>query len=358
LALWLVRTGRHGEHFAKFVADNRIYLTWGGLDVNLGALASKADLSTLLSERYPSFGPVKLANHTGQIWRFVHELQPNDWVVVPDKNAGAINIAAIGGDYTFNSQGPDPYFHYRDVTWVASDVPRTNFPKDILFSFGGLMTIYKVTRHNAEARVRAMQQSAWKAQDIQPISVNGADADDVESQPDIAQLASDEIAKLIIARFKGHGLARLVDGVLRAQGYTTFVSPEGADKGVDILAGSGELGFGALSLCVQVKSGDSPLDRPTLDQLIGTMQNVGAKNGLLVSWGGFKQTIRREEPSQFFRVRLWDQSRLITEILECYDRLDEELRAELPLKRVWTVARDSTDDGEDEQGAAAALVPG
>ena len=36
------------------------------------------------------------------------------------------------------------------------------------------------------------------------------------------------------------------------------------------------MGFGEPRVCVQVKSGDSALDRPTLDQLIGVMQNVQA----------------------------------------------------------------------------------
>ncbi len=33
-------------------------------------------------------------------------------------------------------------------------------------------------------------------------------------------------------------MARLVDAVLRATGYTTYLSPEGPDKGVDLLAPS------------------------------------------------------------------------------------------------------------------------
>jgi restriction system protein len=80
------------------------------------------------------------------------------------------------------------------------------------------------------------------------------------------------------------------------------------------------------------------------------MQNVGANQGLLASWGGFKQSIRREEPNQFFRVRLWDQQRLIEEILESCERMTEDLRAELPLKRIWTLAR-----GADETSADADL---
>ena len=44
-----------------------------------------------------------------------------------------------------------------------------------------------------------------------------------------------------------------------------------------------------------MKSGDSAIDRPTLDQLIGTMQNVQAHQGLLVSWAGFKSSVDKEK---------------------------------------------------------------
>jgi restriction system protein len=146
---------------------------------------------------------------------------------------------------------------------------------------------------------------------------------------------------------KGHGMAALVEAVLKAQGYTTFLSPEGPDYGVDILAAPGPLGFGQPRIVVQVKSGDTPIDRAAVDQLIGTMQNVHADQGLFVSWSGFKSSVDKEKARQFFRVRLWDQNALIDEILHNYDKLDEDLRAELPLKRIWTVAQteQTTSDG-------------
>ena len=75
-----------------------------------------------------------------------------------------------------------------------------------------------------------------------------------------------------------------------------------------------------------------------MNQLIGSMQNVQADQGLLVSWGGFKSSVDREVPAQFFRVRLWDQDDLIRELLAHYDKLDESLRADLPLKRIWMIA--------------------
>jgi restriction system protein len=37
-------------------------------------------------------------------------------------------------------------------------------------------------------------------------------------------------------------------------------------------------------------------------------------------------------------VRLWTQKELLEQLFTHYDHLDEDLKAELPLKRIWTVA--------------------
>lgn len=344
MALWLIRAGRHGEHEQRFLDESRVYITWHGLDANLGELKDIKALRTTLRSRYPDFGDKKIINNASQMWPFVTEMKSGDWAVVPAKSKAAIHIAEIAGPYVHNPTGPDPYFHYRKVKWIAKDIPRQQFAQDLLYSFGAFMTICEIRRNDAEARVRAMAVNGWKDQNLnkaasavhnsEPKSTSGQDAGAV----DLEQLALDAIAKLILAKFKGHGLATLVDAILRAQGYTTHLSPPGADKGVDILAAPEPLGFGQPRLCVQVKSEQNPIDRPTLDQLIGAMQNFHADQGLLVAWGGFKSSVQKELPAQFFRVRLWDQQTLIQELVDNYERLDADIRAELPLKRIWTVA--------------------
>lgn len=338
MALWLVRAGSHGEHEAKFLDEKRVYVTWDELNYDLAKLKSQAELRTLLHDVYPASGDKKIINHASQIWPFVADMKEGDWVILPSKFKRGIHVAEITGPYRYNPGGPDPYFHWRPVNWIATDVPRSNFSQDLLDSFGAFMSICEVKRNDAEKRVRAMAAKGWRgsAPALAPTGTPAADAAD--GGIDIEQAARDSIAKLIIAKFKGHGLTRLVDALLKAQGYTTYVSPPGPDKGIDILAGSGPLGFGEMRLCVQVKSTADPVDTPTLHQLVGSMQNVGAAQGLLVSWGGFKQSVYREEASQFFRVRLWDQQVLIEELLNHYDKLDEDVRAEIPLKRIWTIA--------------------
>ena len=184
-----------------------------------------------------------------------------------------------------------------------------------------------------------MRANGWKPETISAATKTTAPATDEGAEDtNLEDLAHDQIAQLISARFKGHGLTRLVEAILKAQGYTTYRSPEGADGGADILAGAGPLGFGAPRLCVEVKSESSPIDRPTVDKLLGAVSKFGADEGLFVSWSGFKSNVQKELAASFFKVRLWTQKELLEQLFAHYDHLDEDLKAELPLKRVWMVA--------------------
>lgn len=341
MALWLVRAGSHGEYEQKFLEESRIFLTWDGLSHELSGMEDRGQLRALLEDVYSDAPKGRIRNYVGQIWAFSQSIAVGDWVILPSKQKPAIHVAEVKGNYTFNPEGEDPFFHYREIEWIAQDVPRTNFDQDLLYSFGAFMTVCQVSRNDAEVRVRNMAKNGWKSSGPKlgiPEKTEEENADNSGVLEDLAQAARDQLARLIIQRFQGHGMTRLVDAVLRARGYTTYMSPEGPDKGVDILAAPEPMGFGEPRVCVQVKSSDSALDRPTLDQLIGVMQNVQASHGLLVSWGGFKSSVDKEEATQFFRVRLWNQADLIDQVLAQYDKLDEDIRTELPLKRIWIVA--------------------
>jgi len=42
-----------------------------------------------------------------------------------------------------------PYCHYRDVDWLAKDIPRDRFDQDILYSLGAFMTVCRINKNNA-----------------------------------------------------------------------------------------------------------------------------------------------------------------------------------------------------------------
>jgi restriction system protein len=346
MAVWLVRAGGHGEYQDKFLSEKRVYVTWDNLDVDLTSLPDRDALIAALEQRYPASKPKALINNASQIWPFAHEMQKGDWVVLPLKAQRAIQIGELTGDYTFESAGPSPFFHWRAVKWIGEAIPRSHFGKDLLNTFGAFMTICRVQKNQAEERLKAMRKNGWQPESVAQVlapTAPTAEADEADDL-DLEERARDGIARLIVSRFKGHDLTRLVEGILRAQGYTTWRSPAGADGGADILAGAGPLGFGSPRLVIEVKSGQSPIDRPTVDKLLGSVSKFGANEGLFVSWSGFKNNVLKELAGSFFRVRLWSQTELLDALYEVYGKLDPDLRAELPLKQVWTVALADEDD--------------
>lgn len=265
MAVWLVRAGRRGEHEQKFFADSRIYLTWDELEDDLTSLKDKSAVRERLQRAYPNETVARITNWTGQVSAFLFGMSSRDIVAVPRKTKAAFGIGEIQNSYQYDRRADMPYRHSRNVKWLNVDVPRSAFDKDLLFSLGAITTISGVRKDRAEERIRAYAQGVRSGQP----GPEGAEELDSSESVDLERLGRDLIATYIIQKFKGHGLARLVEAVLKAQGYSTLTSPPGPDKGIDILAAPGPLGFGRPRICVQVKSQESPVDTPTLNQLIG-----------------------------------------------------------------------------------------
>lgn len=340
--VWLVRAGKHGQYEQKFLQEKKIYVTWDGLTVDLVSLANRDQLVGEMEGKYPTVKKKTLINWASQVWPFAFGMQIGDWVIIPSKSQPSLYIGEITGDYQYHSDGPNPFFHSRSIKLIGDGIPRSHFGQDILYSLGAFLTICRIKRNNAVERLMAMRAQQWAPESVaiiagQKSSASAVEADD-SSEVDLQELAQDQIATLIEARFKGHSFTRLVDALLQAEGYTTWVSPEGADGGVDILVGSGAMGFDEPRICVEVKSGSSPIDRPTVDKLLGAMSKFNATQGLFISWAGFKSNVQKDLAGSFFRLRLWGRTEFLEKLFLNYDKLPEDIRSELPLKRIWTVA--------------------
>lgn len=170
MALWMMRCGRRGQYEAKFLGDRQVYLTWDRLPRNLAELDSKEQVRAVLEEVYPESPRGKISNHTGQVWSFLRRMERGDWVVVPSKLKPAVHVGEIAGECQYDQSAESQFRHSRPVKWIAQDVPRSNFPKDILSSFGVLMTICRIGQHDAEVRVRAMAAQGWRRPPRHPCS--------------------------------------------------------------------------------------------------------------------------------------------------------------------------------------------
>jgi len=306
MTVWLVRAGRSGERETLALEQSLSVLGWQEMP-DLSNVNSKEALEVLIRDTYPDAGKRRIANWTTQLWAFRSRIQVDDLVTLPLKQQSAVAIGKITGSYKYRPDLPADSRHTRSTKWLKTDVPRSKFGQDLLYTLGAFLTVCKVERNNAEERIKAI--IAGQAPPAPVTSEGGVE----DGGPiDLEQYAQDDISAFIGQVFKGHELTRLVDEILMAQGYNTLVSPEGADGGIDIVAGAGPMGFDAPRLGVQVKSGDSPIDVKVLRELQGALKNFGADQGLLVSWGGFTGPLLKEARRLHFAIRLWDAGQVVT----------------------------------------------
>ncbi len=290
--------------------------------------------------------PDRPLNFAAQVNQFINVMRVGDIIVCPLKSSGTISIARVLGDY---KPAPDTGRPTRAVEWLKTDLPRDVFRQDLLYSFGAIMTVCEISRNNALGRVEHVISTGNDPGDgVRPAmkSKNTALAPDIASDAasdtpvDLDQIARDQIEKRIASIFTGHELTALVAAILRAQGMKVRVSPPGADAGIDLVAGCGPLGLESPRIVAQVKSGTMIIQQPDLQGLIGSVQDTQADYGLLVSWNGFTSPVRKRLNELYFRVRFWGRQELVDNLFSVYEDLPEEIRAELPLRRTWTLVPD------------------
>ena len=281
MSVWLVRAGKHGEIEDEVLNNGITAIGWMELP-DLSNIKSREELKDLFDKVYPGMKKRGKANEVGQVWTFMHRIKVGDLVVLPSKFRASIAIGNVTGPYKYRTDLSDNTFHTRTVDWITTDIPRTAFDQDILYSLGAFMTVCQIQRNNAEVRIKNILNGKPGGSGIE--KGNGTDTGDITDDVDVEGLSSDQIVDYVNRKFKGHDLSRLVEAVLQAQGYVTENAKPGADGGVDILAGTGPMGFGNPRICVQVKSSKTPVDVTILRSLQGAMSNFGAEQGLLVSW--------------------------------------------------------------------------
>ncbi len=338
---WVVRAGKDGENEDFALEMGVVVIGWDELG-DLSNVKGRDEVrEKLLATGYAEGG--RLLNHAGQIFRFVRSIDIGDLVVLPAKRTRTLAVGRCTGRYKFQPGNPDGCRHVRPVEWLLTEQPRSSLGQDLLHTLGGLHTVFSPSRNNAVARLAEFSRTGRDPELRQSGEVtqeDRTDSVDEEGAVDIEPLAIDGIAAHIAATFKAHGLERLVEAVLDAEGYVTFRSPAGPDGGVDVLAARGPLGFEPPRIAVQVKSGQKAVDGPTLRNLLGAAGSFGADQSLFVSWSGFNRGARRLARDQWFNLRIWDSADLIEKITENYDRLPKEIQAELPLKQIWVIAND------------------
>lgn len=344
MTAWLVRGGRLGE-WESWALENGV--AGGGFAQvpDISGCTSREEVVQILATALPEKSHKAHINYGGQLWSLRSRIQVGDIVVLPLRTRSrrlAIGRCTSGYKYLYSAEAGKR--HSIGVEWLRTDVARSDLKQDLLFSLGAFMTICEIARNDAEVRlVRVLDGGKDpgaglpdpRPQKSAPIDL---EPDSEPDQVDIETVALDSIRTRLIETFQSHQLATLVAAILGTKGLTCMVSEPGPDQGIDIVAGSGPLGLDSPRIVVQCKSSDSALDVAVVQRLQGALGTIGADQALLVAFGGLNRKASELLMNQQYKVKVWDADAVLNELLDVYDKVDEEIKEMLPLKQVWTLA--------------------
>ena len=355
--IWLIKLGRDGQ-FESVGLEHRA--------VALGFQPESEDMTGMSKEQIAEMVDKKGGRRSTkiQLQMFKCDMKVGDGVVVPLHNSlGKMAVGRIVGGYQYESVDPQDVepahaqevdsagspapvsaafgepVHRREVDWIVESMSKKSFGEHLKPFFDPRSTLRPI--RNPEARDRIRMLLASESTGDPQTAVDAPEDDGLASGVPLQLIAQEEIAERIHSRFRDEKLERLVAAVLEAEGYVTLQTPPSRpDQGVDVLAGHGPMGFDPPRICVQVKNTASPIDAPTVQQLHGAMTQFGADQSLFVSWSGYTSAAESEARRNFFTMRLWKARDVLDAVCRNYEKLPGDIRAEIPLKQVWTLVQE------------------
>lgn len=347
MTAWIVRGGKFGEREQSAIQSGVAGVGFHEVP-DMTTATSREDVRALIEAAFQGSPPMRLAIFTGQLWALRNSIHPGDLVVMPLKTSpGKLAMGVVSSGYAYRANEPDPDSrHTVGVDWKTDEISRALLKDDLLNTINGAMTVFQAAKNNAESRLRHLMEhgtdpgsnaSPNPAKAASPATSNGDDSVVDPNPAPTMDTIRDRVRTHLIEEFGQHKLTALVADILRAEGYTCHVSPEGPDGGVDILCGRGPLGLDTPTLIVEVKSEATPVGVQVLRGLQAAIGTHKATQGLLVAWGGLNKQAQAEHRTDRLRVGLWDSEQVLDRLFDTYERLPDATRARIPLRRAWVL---------------------
>ena len=324
----MVRAGTDNELAGRLHKKGVVAIGWSDLG-DLAPLNSRRALKTRYAEVYPEHSKHRRAGAAGQLLRFAHRMSAGDYVLTYLKAEREYLVGHIDGAYDYDTDVFEKdYPHVRPVDWIDR-ISRDAFSSPARNSLGSVLTVFSLDDYVDEIHALVTGE-ANEGEEAEAIEEKEEEAppffEDVKAQAD--ELIADRMHHLDPYDFQD-----LVAAVLRAMGFQAVSTPPGPDRGIDIVAHPDALGFETPLIKAQVKHRQSTTGGPEMRSFIGTLRT--GECGLFVSTGGFTRDAEQEAGRAHEPVTLLDRDAFIQLMLEHYEALESEYKAQIPLRRMW-----------------------
>ena len=323
--MWMVRAGRGAYAASDFREKNVVGIGWGGIDWT--QFKNRQAIFQKLEQQYPDLSPKQALAAASQIERFLRGLRLNDSILTYDPSTRTYLVGTIIGDSFFHSGEPADLPTRRQVKWTG-EISRDSLSVSTRNSLGAISTLFRVSDDGSKEISALVTGKTVAAQ----TTVQDEIAEEEDVLKDI-QARSHEFIKDRLSKLDWEEMQRLIAGLLRAMGYKTRVSPQGPDRGKDIIASPDGFGFESPRIVVEVKHRRGTMKSQDIRSFVGGRHKDD--KGLYVSTGGFTKDAQYEAERSSIPLTLMDLDDIAGAIIDHYEAMDSEIRVLLPLMRIY-----------------------
>ena len=126
--IWRMLTGEeNGKHEDQFLSTGKIYMCIDKSNFDCAKI-DRSEIQKRLEDNRP--GGSHLGHYAGFLHRFASEMRIGDYILLSlmKSKPRKINIGIIIGDYEYDSEEEEPYWHSRKVIWLEEYFPFDDVP--------------------------------------------------------------------------------------------------------------------------------------------------------------------------------------------------------------------------------------
>lgn len=334
--MWMVRAGRDSIYVEHFLQEGIVAVGWAELG-NIEPNSSKAALQKAYRQAHPRESDGQVGAAVSQLLRFLSEIKVGDRVITYSRDKRLYYLGEILSEAQWAPEIIEEAPRVRKVQWLRR-IFRDQLSVEARNTLGAIQTLFLVNTAVAkELEEKALPLDApAEAEKIEVVAVEESTLLEQEVRAELTEKAEEAIEERI-ARLDWEELQQLVAGILQAMGYRTTVSRPGPDRGYDVFASPDGLGLEEPRIFVEVKHRpNTSIGSQDIRSFLGG-RSAGDKC-LYVSTGGFTKDARYEADRANVALTLLGLVDLRRLLVEYYERLNEETRSLIPLKRIYVLA--------------------
>jgi restriction system protein len=244
--VWCIRAGG-GMYAENFLKGGFVGIGWREITEDLGRVQNREQLFSIVRRYFPDIqSAILLSNYVNEIHRFLFEIRPNDYLIIPSMDANILHYGIVDeGPAYYDPTGEDgcPLRHRRPVTWASEPIRLEALPLPFRDSIRTLLTVPAHTRMRSLLTVFLVEH---KEDFLKAIGRSDASA---RSQPvtrvEAHRAVLEQLLQLTLPEFE-----QLVAHLLDALGFQDCVFTEHHGARRDVVDACGEI---SLSLPARIQ---------------------------------------------------------------------------------------------------------